>query len=81
MRSLQNYRVVTFFTIGDGIASTLTFAAACSSAGITVLIDNDLDICSQNHCVQFETATAMAFISWFTTLPSFLFNLWSLASR
>ncbi|KAG8486935.1 hypothetical protein CXB51_020526 [Gossypium anomalum] len=81
MRSLQNYRVVTFFTIGDGIASTLTFAAACASAGITVLIDNDLDICSQNHCVQFETATAMAFISWFTTLPSFLFNLWSLASR
>lgn len=81
MRSLQNYRVVTFFTIGDGIASTLTFAAACSSAGITVLIDNDLDICSQNHCVQFETATAMAFISWFTTLPSFLLNFWSLASR
>lgn len=81
MRSLQNYRVVTFFTIGDGIASTLTFAAACASAGITVLIDNDLDICSQNHCVQFETATAMAFISWFTTLPSFLLNFWSLASR
>ncbi|XP_065867110.1 CASP-like protein 5A2 [Euphorbia lathyris] len=81
MRSLQNYRVVSLFAVGDGITSTLTFAAACASAGITVLIDNDLGSCSQNHCVQFETATAMAFISWFTALPSFLLNFWSLASR
>ncbi|CAI0397867.1 unnamed protein product [Linum tenue] len=81
MRSLQNHRVVCLFTIGDGVTSTLTFAAACASAGITVLIDNDLGSCRQNHCVQFETATAMAFISWFTALPSFLLNFWSLASR
>lgn len=81
MRSLQNNRIVSLFTVGDGITSTLTFAAACASAGITVLIDNDLQSCSQNHCVQFETATAMAFISWFTALPSFLLNFWSLASR
>ncbi|CAK9311999.1 unnamed protein product [Citrullus colocynthis] len=80
-RSLQNCRIVSLFTIGDGITSTLTFAAACASAGITVLIDNDLDSCSKNHCVQFETATAMAFISWFTALPSFIMNFWSLASR
>ncbi|XVE79764.1 hypothetical protein DITRI_Ditri14bG0082800 [Diplodiscus trichospermus] len=80
-RSLQNYRVVSLFTVGDGITSTLTFAAACASAGITVLIDNDLDSCADNHCPQFETATAMAFISWFAALPSFLLNFWSLASR
>ncbi|KAM3692359.1 hypothetical protein ACB094_08G080800 [Castanea mollissima] len=80
-RSLQNYRIVSLFTIGDGIASTLTFAAACASAGITVLIDNDLGDCGQNHCIEFETATGMAFISWFTALPSFLLNFWSLASR
>ncbi|KAJ8751572.1 hypothetical protein K2173_016817 [Erythroxylum novogranatense] len=81
MRSLQNCRVVSLFAVGDGITSTLTFAAACASAGITVLIDNDLGDCSQNHCAQFETATAMAFISWFAALPSFLLNFWSLASR
>ncbi|KAJ9178116.1 hypothetical protein P3X46_010027 [Hevea brasiliensis] len=81
MRFLQNYQVVSLFAIGDGITSTLTFAAACASAGITVLIDNDLGNCSENHCVQFETATAMAFISWFAALPSFLLNFWSLASR
>ncbi|BBH04969.1 Uncharacterised protein family UPF0497 [Prunus dulcis] len=80
-RTLQNHRVVCFFTLGDGMTSTLTFAAACASAGITVLIDNDLDSCAHNHCAQFETATAMAFISWFTALPSFLLNFWSLASR
>ncbi|XP_022937859.1 CASP-like protein 5A2 [Cucurbita pepo subsp. pepo] len=80
-RSLRNCRIVSLFTIGDGITSTLTFAAACSSAGITILIDNDLDSCRENHCVQFEIATAMAFISWFIALPSFFMNFWSLASR
>ncbi|KAF8394999.1 hypothetical protein HHK36_018938 [Tetracentron sinense] len=80
-RCLRNSRVVSFFTIGDGIMSTLTFAAACASAGITVLIGNDLDNCAQNHCTRFETATAMAFISWFTASPSFLLNFWSLASQ
>ncbi|KAK4758233.1 hypothetical protein SAY87_019534 [Trapa incisa] len=80
-RSLQNQQVVMVFTFGDGVTSTMTFAAACASAGITVLIDSDLGICSINHCPQFQTATAMAFISWFVALPSFLFNFWSMASR
>ncbi|KAJ8497617.1 hypothetical protein OPV22_008169 [Ensete ventricosum] len=80
-RSLRNTRALCMFTIGDGITSTLTFAAACASAGITVLIGNDLNVCSQNHCTSFETATAMAFISWFAVSPSFLLNFWSLASR
>ncbi|EPS64819.1 hypothetical protein M569_09961, partial [Genlisea aurea] len=80
-RRLQNSRVVSAFAIGDGVTSTLTFAAASASAGITVLIGNDLGACSKNHCPQFETATAMAFLSWFTAMPSFLFNFWSLASR
>ncbi|XWS55824.1 hypothetical protein CRYUN_Cryun09bG0033300 [Craigia yunnanensis] len=80
-RSLRNYIVIRLITIGDGITSTLTFAAACASSGITVLIDNDLDKCAVNHCTRFETATAMAFISWFAMLPSFLLNFWSLASQ
>ncbi|KAK3226516.1 hypothetical protein Dsin_006378 [Dipteronia sinensis] len=80
-RSLRNYIVIRLFTIGDGITSTLTFAAACASAGITVLIGNDLNKCAVNHCTRFETATAMAFISWFAMSPSFLLNFWSLASQ
>ncbi|GAB2235751.1 hypothetical protein Droror1_Dr00026192 [Drosera rotundifolia] len=80
-RSLRNPKVVSFFTIGDGITSTLTFASACASAGITVLIANDLNKCAINHCTRFETATAMAFLSWFAVSPSFLMNFWALASR
>ncbi|XP_073155353.1 CASP-like protein 5A2 isoform X1 [Henckelia pumila] len=80
-RRLQNSRVVSLFAVGDGITSTLTFASACASAGITVLISNDLGACGENHCVEFETATAMAFLSWFGALPSFLLNFWSLASK
>ncbi|KAF6167856.1 hypothetical protein GIB67_027634 [Kingdonia uniflora] len=80
-RCLRNPRVVSFFAIGDGISSTLTFSAACASAGITVLIGSDLHECKNNHCRQFQSATAMAFISWFAVSPSFLLNFWTLASR
>ncbi|KDP29115.1 hypothetical protein JCGZ_16504 [Jatropha curcas] len=80
-RSLRKRIIVRLFAIGDGITSTLTFAAASASAGITVLIGNDLNKCSINHCSRFETATAMAFISWFAMTPSFLMNFWSLASQ
>ncbi|KAG8371318.1 hypothetical protein BUALT_Bualt13G0075200 [Buddleja alternifolia] len=80
-RRLQNPRVVSLFAVGDGVTSTLTFAAACASAGITVLLGNDLGACGQNHCREFETATAMAFLSSFAAFPSFFLNFWSLASR
>ncbi|KAI3799514.1 hypothetical protein L1987_34813 [Smallanthus sonchifolius] len=80
-RSLRNPALITIYAIGDGIISTLTFAAACACAGITVLISNDLNRCDINHCKRFMSATAMAFISWFAVSPSFFFNFWSLASR
>ncbi|KAK3038446.1 hypothetical protein RJ639_030612 [Escallonia herrerae] len=79
-RSLQSPRVASLFTIGDGITSTLMFAAASASAGITAFIVNDLD-CDVNHCGRFTSATAMAFMCWFAVSPSFLLNFWSLASR
>ncbi|KAH7667774.1 hypothetical protein IHE45_12G081500 [Dioscorea alata] len=62
------------------ITCTLTFAAACASAGITVLLANDLDNCEVSQCIRFETATGMAFLSWFAISPSFFFNFWSLAT-
>ncbi|KAL6643274.1 hypothetical protein ACP70R_021455 [Stipagrostis hirtigluma subsp. patula] len=40
-RSLRNARAVCIFTIGDGITGTLTLGAACASAGITVLIEDE----------------------------------------
>ncbi|CAA2985205.1 CASP 5A1 [Olea europaea subsp. europaea] len=80
-RRFRHVGVVSLFAIGDGVTSTLTFAAACASAGITVLIGNDMDKCNVNHCTKFMSATAMAFLSWFATSPSFILNFWSLASR
>ncbi|RRT62067.1 hypothetical protein B296_00043682 [Ensete ventricosum] len=62
------------------IISTLTFSAACASAGITILLRGNGSICSHEHCTSFETAIAIAFISWFVICPSFLLNFWSLAS-
>jgi len=80
-RSLRNSLVVSLFVVGDGVTATLTFAAACASAGITVLIGNDLRECAQNHCAKYETATAMAFLSWFMVSPSFFLTFWMLAKR
>jgi hypothetical protein len=80
-RSLRNSLVVSLFVVGDGVTATLTFAAACASAGITVLIGNDLRECAQNHCSKYETATAMAFLSWFMVSPSFFLTFWMLATR
>ncbi|XP_075669607.1 CASP-like protein 5A2 isoform X2 [Castanea sativa] len=80
-RRFRHPRVVSLFAIGDGITSTLIFTAACASASITVLIGNDLNDCARNHCTRFETATAMAFMSWFAVSPSFLLNFWTLASK
>eukprot|EP00250_Pteridium_aquilinum_P024338 c28940_g1_i1 orf=536-1066(+) len=80
-RSLHHSLLVGLFAVGDGVTSTLTFAAACATAGITVLIDNDLDECGQNHCGRFEAAAAMAFLSWIMAAPSFLLAFWLLATR
>ncbi|XP_062216496.1 CASP-like protein 5A1 [Phragmites australis] len=79
-RCLRNRRAVCLFALGDGITAIITFAAACASAGITVLINNDLNICSENHCAAFESSTAMAFMCWFAIAPSFLLNFYSVAS-
>ncbi|KAL9266701.1 CASP-like protein [Drosera capensis] len=79
-RRYRNIKALGIFTCLDGVISTMTFSAACASAGITVLIDNDLDGCNVNHCVEFELATGISFLACFASLPSFLLNFWSLAS-
>ncbi|EFJ29295.1 hypothetical protein SELMODRAFT_410131 [Selaginella moellendorffii] len=49
-RTLHNPVLLSLLVIGDWVTSTLSLAAACSSAGITVLIDSDLAQCAHNHC-------------------------------
>lgn len=79
-RSLRNSLILSFFVVGDWITSTMTFAGACAAAGITVLIDNDLNQCGPNHCNRFEAAAAMAFMSWVITTISFFLSFWILVT-
>ncbi|KAL3702467.1 hypothetical protein R1sor_020489 [Riccia sorocarpa] len=80
-RSLRNSLLVGIFVVGDGVTSTLTLAAACATAGITVFIDNDLGECGPSHCAKYEAAAAMAFLSWVLIQLSFLFSFYLLATR
>ncbi|KAJ7539950.1 hypothetical protein O6H91_11G116700 [Diphasiastrum complanatum] len=80
-RSLRNSLLVSLFVIGDWVTGTLTLAAACSSAGITVLIDNDLGECAPNHCGKYEVAVAMTFLTWVFITISFFLTFWLLATR
>ncbi|KAG2553950.1 CASP-like protein 16 [Panicum virgatum] len=78
-RCLRNRRLVAFFAIGDLIACGVIFSGACAAAGITVLIAQDLLMCSENHCSSFQTAVSMAFMCSFSLAPSFVLNFWSTA--
>ncbi|KAF5940902.1 hypothetical protein HYC85_022069 [Camellia sinensis] len=73
-RNLQNPILVT---------ATLSLAAACSSAGIAVLYERDLDVCKvQMHlpCSRFQLSVALAFITWFLIALSSYVMFWLLAS-
>ncbi|KAE8792908.1 CASP-like protein 5A3 [Hordeum vulgare] len=80
-RAFRTPRATTIYSIGDWVTGALTFAAASGSAGITILIDDDLVMCSENHCPSFMASTAMAFFTWFAIAPSCLFNLMTAVYR
>ncbi|XP_057459133.1 CASP-like protein 5B2 [Lotus japonicus] len=82
-RDLQNPILVSLFVVGDWVTSTLSLAAACSSAGIVVLYTRDLDLCATrkgNPCNRYQISVAMAFITWFFTAMSSHVMFWILAS-
>ncbi|XP_048549653.1 CASP-like protein 5A2 [Triticum urartu] len=76
-RSFRTPRATTIYSTGDWVTGALSFAAASGSAAMTTLINNDLLLCSENHCPTFMAATAMAFLSWFAIAPSCVINLWA----
>uniref|UniRef100_A0ACD5X0S8 Uncharacterized protein n=1 Tax=Avena sativa TaxID=4498 RepID=A0ACD5X0S8_AVESA len=73
-RSFRTPRVVGILSLGDWITGALTISAASASAGITVLINDDLEFCYENACPSFMSATAMAFLSWFALAPCCVLN-------
>ncbi|WOL09293.1 CASP-like protein 5B3 [Canna indica] len=82
-RDLHNPLLVSLFVVGDWVTATLSLAAACSSAGVTVLFVKDLNFCEKYHqfsCGRFQISIAMAFVTWLLVAKSSLVMFWILAS-
>ncbi|KAJ7950262.1 CASP-like protein [Quillaja saponaria] len=82
-RDLQNPILVSLFVVGDWVTATLSLAAACSSAGIVILYERDLDFCRTRMnlpCVRYQISVAMAFITWALIAVSSHVMFWILAS-
>ncbi|CAB4270840.1 unnamed protein product [Prunus armeniaca] len=82
-RSLQNPVLVSLFVVGDWVTAILSLAAACSSAGVTVLYSRDLNYCgppAHLPCSRFQIAVAFAFISWFLLAVSSIVMFWLLGA-
>ncbi|KAJ4980133.1 hypothetical protein NE237_010913 [Protea cynaroides] len=82
-RDLQNPLLLSLFVVGDWVTATLSLAAACSSAGVTVLFASDLDFCRQQSlllCSRFQISVALAFVTWFLAAISYVVMFWLVAS-
>ncbi|PSS19173.1 CASP-like protein [Actinidia chinensis var. chinensis] len=79
---LRQPGILLIVVVGDWVLSTLTLAAACSSAGVVdiLLSANDGSFCPPKLCSRYLISAAMAFLSWFLSMASSLFNLWFLPS-
>nr|D5ACW4.2 RecName: Full=CASP-like protein 5B1; Short=PsCASPL5B1 [Picea sitchensis] len=80
-RGLPNSILLSLFVVGDWVTATLSLAAACSTAGITVLFDKDLNYCDQMHCRRYQLSATMAFFSWVLIAISSLITLLLLVSE
>lgn len=74
--------VMAIVVVGDWVLSILSLAAASSSAAvIDVLLQFHGSQCTARLCERYQLSAMMAFLSWFLTAASSLFNLWDIASR
>ncbi|XP_074565744.1 CASP-like protein 5C1 [Curcuma longa] len=79
--SLRLPGLMVIVVIGDMVLSLLSLAAASASAGvIDLLLHFDGNYCPPKFCGRYQLSTAMAFLAWFLTAASSLFNLWLVAS-
>lgn len=71
--------IVSIVVLGDWVLSFLSLAASCSTASAAdYLIHSTSPFCDGNLCTRYQLSAAMAFLSWFLTFASSLFNLWLL---
>ncbi|KAI9391033.1 hypothetical protein POPTR_007G033600v4 [Populus trichocarpa] len=72
-------RNLLMIIIGDLVLSFLSLAAACSTASVAdLLLDVGKSFCPEKLCSRYQLSAAMAFLSWFLSFSSSLFNLWLL---
>ncbi|XP_072997878.1 CASP-like protein 5B3 isoform X2 [Typha latifolia] len=65
------------------VTATLSFAAACSSAGVAVLFERDVQFCRmypQFSCSRYELSVVLAFMTWSFVATSSLVMFWLMAS-
>ncbi|KAL5181443.1 CASP-like protein 5C1 [Glycine soja] len=74
-------RLIMIIFFGDMILSYLSLAAACSTASIAdLLLEAGGSHCPPKLCGRYQLSAAMAFLSWFLSFVSFLFNFWLFSS-
>ncbi|XP_058069165.1 CASP-like protein 5C1 [Magnolia sinica] len=78
---LRQPGIMVIIVVGDWVLSLLSLAAACATASvINVLPHINGSYCPSKFCSRYQLSAAMAFLSWFLTTTSSLFNMWLLAS-
>ncbi|KAJ8431570.1 hypothetical protein Cgig2_025612 [Carnegiea gigantea] len=71
--------VMTIIILGDLVLAFLQLGAASSTASIAqFFIVVKAPMCSGNVCSRYSLSAAMAFLSWFLSFASSLFNIWLL---
>ncbi|KAL2348450.1 hypothetical protein Fmac_002450 [Flemingia macrophylla] len=74
-------RLIIIIFFGDMILSYLSLAAACSTASIAdLLCEAGRSHCPSELCDRYRLSAAMAFLSWFLSSVSFVFNFWLFSS-
>ncbi|PNY12523.1 hypothetical protein L195_g009154, partial [Trifolium pratense] len=69
------------FNFNAKVMSYLSLAAACSAASVTdILHQAGESHCPAKSCGRYQLSAAMAFLSWFLSSASWLFNFWLLPS-
>ncbi|KAL6551681.1 hypothetical protein OROGR_007835 [Orobanche gracilis] len=79
-RPARQRGILSIIVIGDWALSFLSLAASCSTASVTSLLLVSEGFCDAKLCTRYQLSSAMAFLSWFLSLSSSLFNLWLLPS-
>ncbi|XP_051117341.1 CASP-like protein 5C1 isoform X2 [Andrographis paniculata] len=79
-RPARQSGILSIVVLGDWVLSFLSLAASCSTASVSSLLLAAEGFCGRKLCTRYQLSAAMAFLSWFLSLSSSLFNLWLLPS-